>query len=457
MFMDAMTAATAKKEVRKRKRAQSGKEGEENAKAETKPGQPSKDAKVAVMAPMRFYQDTLEDNDNKDDGSKDADGDDDDSREKKARTDNGDNDNAASADSPEEPAEQVKREPGQGCGPDGPPGVLTLHRRKGPKKTLRWRPAEQLEEVRFFELDETERINVTKTFVDAKQSERTSERESFLISRKIGSAEDVMVEQMPWQPLIEVDDVQDFEYGSSSKEKIVQADREKTCLKTIYFNRSMIPDSPLEPDVITFQHVDVPIIPLLDVTGNPDGVHDFSTMPWPEAKTELQPIGNFDDLALGNFSALNQFNNLNWQAQNTKMLSMRPQQQQQQLGFGPILSADGINLNAMNPMQAFNAAGMTPMLGQSFGPNNVGFMNNFNQNVPQMMANDGRNRGANWFTGNNNNSNQSNNNWKSGNNANNNQRQGWVQNRRICKQFQRGFCRHGDSCKFYHPANGPKF
>lgn len=467
MFMDAMTAATTKKEVRKRKRTPSAKEGEENVKIETKPGQLIKDIKEEKpisMAPMRFYQDTLEDSDNKDDATKkDGEADDDEIKEKRIKTEDADNDTtAASAESPEEPVEEEKRGPGPGCGPDGPPGVLTIHRRRGPKKQLRWRPQETLEEVRFFELDETERINVTKTFVDAKQSERTSEREAFLISRKIGSAEDVMVEQMAWQPLIQVEDVPAYEYGSLSKEKTIQADREKTCLKTIYFNRSMIPDSPLEPDVITFQNVEPPTIPLFDVTGNPDAIHDFTSMPWPEAKGSPQQIGNFDDLTgLNNFSALNQFNSLNWQPPNTNMLGMRSQQQ---MGFGQMLPTDPMNINSMNPMQAFNAGNIAPMLGQQFGQTNVGFMNNFApQNVPQMLPNnnDNRNRGGNWFTGNTN-SNQSNNNWKSGNNNNNNnansQRQGWTQNRRVCKQFQRGFCRHGDSCKFYHPANnGPKF
>lgn len=482
--MDAMTAATTKKEVRKRKRLTSVKDGDEAPETRTKSGssptsaKDTKDVKTVPVAPMRFYQDTLEDSDNKDESIKkeagDGDANDDDdaeSKEKKPKTDDGQTDIPMTADSPEEPP--AKREPGPGCGPDGPPGVLTIHRRKGPKKQLRWRPQEQLEEVRFFELDETERINVTKTFVDAKQSERTSEREAFLISRKIGSAEDNMVEQMAWQPLMLVEDVPPCEPGLLSKERVIQADREKTCLKTIYFNRSMIPDSPLEPDVITFQNAEAPIIPLYDVTGNPDAVHDFTSMPWPEAKTSPQQIGNFDDLTgggLGNFSTLNQFNNLNWPGQGANMLGMRPQPQ---LGFGPMMGGggDAMNLNAMQAFGAANMTNMAPMLGQGFGPNSVGFMNNFAPNTPQIIGNENRNRVPNWFTGNNNNQ-QSNNNWKSGNNNNgNNPRQGggggagggggggggWMQNRRICKQFQRGFCRHGDSCKFYHPPNGPKF
>uniref|UniRef100_A0A182S6B1 Uncharacterized protein n=1 Tax=Anopheles maculatus TaxID=74869 RepID=A0A182S6B1_9DIPT len=93
-----------------------------------------------------------------------------------------------------------KKPPGPGCGPDGPPGVLVIHRRKGPKKQLRWRATEELEEVRYFELDVTERCNVTKSFTDMKQMERVDERQKFMLSRKVGS-EDIMVERTAWRPL----------------------------------------------------------------------------------------------------------------------------------------------------------------------------------------------------------------------------------------------------------------
>lgn len=461
MFMDAMTAATTKKEVRKRKRIPSAKEGENNG---DKANQQSKDGKDSKPAPLRFYQDTLEENENKDDASKSAtaksesNADDGIGKDKKPKTETDENeeqngkDIPASAESPEEaPEEPVKREPGPGCGPDGPPGVLTIHRRKGPKKSLRWRPQEALEEIRYFELDETERVNVTKTFVDMKQMERVSERENFLISRKVGS-EDTMVEQMEWQPLILVDDVPELAAGTNSKEKDIQAEREKTCLKTIYFNRASIPDSPHEPDVITFQNVEPPIIPLEDVTGNPDATHDFTSMPWPDPKgSPPADSGNFDNLGgVSNFGSFGQFNNLsNWPNQNS-IIGLQPPTQ---IGFGQMLAPDAIRMN-INPMQQFNTANlanMAPMMQQPFNANNVGFLNNFGQQVPPML-NDNRsgNRGGNnWFSGNNN---PTNNNWQSQGGGNNNQRQSnWIKNRRnVCTAFQRGFCRHGDKCKYLH-------
>lgn len=475
MFMDAISAATTKKEVRKRKRLPSGKEAD--MPAEKSPT--VKDSKEAIktvtaVAPMRFYQDTLEESEIKDesikmDGKESEAIDEKESREKKIKLDDGKNDEQideklieTTAESPEELIEEpVKREPGPGCGPDGPPGVLTLHRRKGPKKSLRWRPQEQLEEVRFFELDENERVNVTKAFVDMKQMEHVSEREAFIISRK-GTSEDVMTEQIPWTGMVLVDDVP--EYDVKSKEKDVQTEREKMCLKTIYFNRAMIPDSPLEPDVIAFQNIEPQIIPLFDITGNSDAIHDYTNMPWPEAKgSPPHQAGNLDDMnGVPSFGAFGQFNNINWPPQNN-LIGIRPPQIGQL-----VLPPDALNAMNLNPLHAFNAPNMAPMMGQ-LPPNNMAFINNFAQGMPPMINNNQGNRGNNWFgsgtgggvIGGGNNQNAGNNNWQpqgQNNNNNSNQRNNWIQNRRICKQFQRGFCRHGKNCKFLHPGeNGPKF
>jgi len=60
---------------------------------------------------------------------------------------------------------------------------LLLQKRKGPKKVLKWKT--DLESIRYFELDETERVNVTKTFTDMKQMEKQNEREAFQMARKL--------------------------------------------------------------------------------------------------------------------------------------------------------------------------------------------------------------------------------------------------------------------------------
>lgn len=457
MFMDAISAATSKKEVRKRKRTlSSSKELETNGdKVAT-----SKESKsVTPAAPLKFYQDTLDDDEHKESKEVKAedDGDDTETKVKKIKTDDNEQDeeetsneekSTAANEVKEEPMEEIKREPGPGCGPDGPPGVLTIHRRKGPKKSLRWKPQELLEEVRFFELDENERVNVTKTFIDMKQMERVNEREVLLNARKLGM-EDLMVEQTAWVPLIIVDDVPEHPMGVNSKERIIQADREKTCLKTIYFDRASIPDSPHEPDVIALQNVEPPVIPLFDVTGNPDAVHDFTNMPWPEPKgSPPHKTSGMDEMGgFSSFGKFTQFNNLNWpQANNLGGL------RQPIVPFRQMLGTDATNLN---PMPAFPG----PQVNQNFGPANAPFINNMHMgNLPQLIP-DSRNIRPNWLSANNTNPN---NNWQQmgqmNQNPNNNQRSNWISNRRVCKQFQRGYCRHGDSCKFLHPGvNCPPF
>lgn len=54
----------------------------------------------------------------------------------------------------------------------------------------------------------------------------------------------------------------------------------------VYFR---IPDSAAEPDMEIHPPSDPVIIPLDDVTGNPDSVNDFQNTPWPEPKPIIIP------------------------------------------------------------------------------------------------------------------------------------------------------------------------
>lgn len=480
MFMDAIAAATTKKEpTRKRKRLPSGsKDGEY-----TKDLKDGKDARNSV--PMKFYQDTLEEQEMSKDTKPSEDLknelivnavklEDEIVENKIKKVEEGSNvefvnelkDNhleKRESSSGEEEKEDERRLPGPGCGPNGPPGVLILHRRKGPKKVLKWRPQESLEEIRLFELDETERVNVTKTFVDMKQMERSSEREAFLTARKLGS-EDIMVEQMEWAPLIEVIDVAPIQHGATSKEKEIQADREKTVLKTIYFDRSSIPDSPAEPDLVAFPYVEPQIMPLYDVTGNPDAIHDFTNMPWPESKgspppvnmnmtiTDIMPFGNFNpfqpfgvqgnNINMGNLQNMGNMSNVNNMSVNN-MTNM------------PIGMAINGSMPPFNPMIGPHDMNSIPQfhgpngpIGPNFGSNGPpNFMSNFGPSI-HMNENNNRGRsGSNWSKNNN-----ANVNWQPPMGGPSSGRLNWLNRDRICKQFQRGNCRHGNRCKFLHPG-----
>ncbi|XP_021939926.1 serine/threonine-protein phosphatase 1 regulatory subunit 10-like isoform X3 [Zootermopsis nevadensis] len=340
MFMDALTAST-KKEPRKRKRrtssskdgpdtkkeAATGKE-EETIKESTPPSSPTNNGEDSKSPPivrplLKFYQDTLETNDDEkgDDGVKENEKKTDKSAsvlKGKSEEEDQNSPTPSSQDgnegSPEDAAygtgegrrrlskdDSPKEDDGyydEGKGKDStenapgkyPKGVLIYHKtKKGPKKVVRWKQEKDLETIKYFELDETERVNVTKTFMDMKQMERSNEREAFLHARKLPQ-DDTMEEKISWQPLIPIDMPPSLvEPGIHSREKDVQYAREKVILQALYFSRAMIPDSASEPDQEIHPTTDPVIIPLDDVTGNPDSVNDYQNTPWPEPKPLIIP------------------------------------------------------------------------------------------------------------------------------------------------------------------------
>ncbi|XP_037976794.2 serine/threonine-protein phosphatase 1 regulatory subunit 10 [Plutella xylostella] len=272
MFMDALNAsATNKKEPKKRKRRTSGsKDGSGEASPPHTPASPTRDAK-----PPRFYQDTLDTDDDKD---------------KSIEKENETNDNTENIDLEKKVTESMETTEPHTITVNGLKGVLCYHKKRGPKKSIKWKPEAELEEVQYFELDETERVNVTKTFTDMKNWERIHEREAFQKGRNL-SNEDVMEEKTNWRPLIPIDTEGQVhvDYGKNSKEKDIQAMRQKGTLQPLYFHKSMIPDSALEPEPETHLYSEPSIIPLEDVTGNTDNISDFRNMPWPEPKGNAPP------------------------------------------------------------------------------------------------------------------------------------------------------------------------
>ncbi|KAG7199235.1 hypothetical protein KM043_018104 [Ampulex compressa] len=552
MFMDALTASTKSKEPRKRKRRTSiTKDGPTEAKKqetsnndnrETTPppmSPPSADEKspLVVKPNFKFYQDTLETEEDKE--RKERDNSDDDTKKEKEEAieeqrdirdiddDTGSNtptpeddiDETKASDSPEDGSatESLKKD---NVSPypeiryvDGLRSVLLLQKRKGPKKTLKWKT--DLESVRYFELDETERVNVTKTFTDMKQMEKQNEREAFQMARKL-STEDLMEERTRWKPLIPIDLPPALvEPGKESREKDIQYAREKGILQALYFNRSMIPDSAAEPDEER-HHVfsDPKIIPLDDLTGNKESEKDFTSMAWPEPKPQLQP----QTPAVTNFHYPTFPHN-----QQPMMPPMGPQaamgpmpQMPQQMmapghmgqlapeiggplpaggggwrtGDGKVVVPDAMGMNPManmpgafpqgmegGPMVPPGMMGPPPMYNQQqegygmMGPEDMGF-NNMNANnfqgppgplfVPGPnfqgprgggpMHNRGRGGpGPGWYRGG---GGPGRGGWRGGG--------GWRGSGKqppVCRQFSKnGYCRIGDKCQYLHPGvNCPPF
>lgn len=430
-FMDALSASAVivKKDTKKRRRLPSN-----SSSRKDEPESP----KIEVK-PLKFYKDTLEEADEEQtNGEKSPTKElETPTEEKEIKLESGNkspvkieagekspNDTEVKTEIAEIEEQTEKRGPGIGCGPDGPPGVLVgpnMPRRK--KRPIRWRAEEELTEVRYFELDETERTNVSKTFNEQKQMEHVGERSAFMLGRKM-QTDDTMAEQTTWRALIFVDNVPEINYGSKSREVEIQAEREKFTLQELYFRHSMN-DSCTEPDPESYEHVEPQIIPLEDVTGNPDSVNNFRDIQWPAPKGELP--ATFLSNAFGNVFG-----------------GIPPA-----LGIPPI----AINNPIANPLANFPLAGipgqvirdpLNPMMSQWVIPP-APFMQ-----PPPMMAP----QAPNFPNRPMNNNYRSNNNTSNSRPHNTNTGSNWVRGnssrRGTCNQFQRtGFCRN-KNCPYIH-------
>lgn len=288
--MDALTAsATNKKEPRKRKRRISGSKDNSTSGDGSPPASPttpqtptSPTVEESKSTPLRFYQDTLDtEEDDKD-------------KEIRSKSPMEEVKDAIVSESPMSPCDKddinisLKLEineddpPPPVIMPGGLRSVLSVHKRKGPKKTLTWRTV--IQDVQYFELDETERVNVTKTFSAMKQMEHTHEREAFKKGRNITN-DDFMEEKTMWRKLIPIDGLKGaiVEPGVNSKEKEIQKVRQEKVMQAMYFN-SKIPDSPAEADHEILPASEPVSIPLEDVTGATESVNNFQNTPWPDPK-----------------------------------------------------------------------------------------------------------------------------------------------------------------------------
>ncbi|KAJ1524384.1 hypothetical protein ONE63_010884 [Megalurothrips usitatus] len=331
-FMDALNAANTKREPRKRKRRTSGSKDEptsptassatpQSSGAADGSGSPADPAAPASPASsperpvvdakpvFKFYQETLqlndddagkEDEEDKTKVKKEEDEENAEEEERKGAAEEGE-----ASDAVRMKAESVESNPEQEPDPAEeennalmereknrlPRGVLVFHRpSQRQRKSLKWKVDSELESVHYFELDETERVNVTKTsFLDMKQMERVHERENFHMTRRM-NGEDQMKEQILWTGLVPIDlPPSDVVPGFKSMEKEIQFARAKSTPASPVFLKNLgCPDTPAEPDFVSFVPKDPERIPLEDKTGA-NSVNDFTNTPWPEPKPLLIP------------------------------------------------------------------------------------------------------------------------------------------------------------------------
>ncbi|XP_071357255.1 serine/threonine-protein phosphatase 1 regulatory subunit 10 [Trachinotus anak] len=145
--------------------------------------------------------------------------------------------------------------------PRGEEESLTKKGKK--KKTVHWAEEEHLKHYFYFDLDETERVNVNKIkdFGEAAKRELMMDRQTFEMARRL--SHDTMEERVPWtppRPLTLAGSL--VTPGANSTEKLTQRDREMGILQEIFLSKESVPDSPHEPDPEPYEPMPPRLIPL---------------------------------------------------------------------------------------------------------------------------------------------------------------------------------------------------
>lgn len=181
--------------------------------------------------------------------------------------------------------------------PVGVRSVLVYHRPENrKKKSVKWKSEDDLKEVFYFLMDETERVNVnTIKFTEMMVIDKQRERENMgknrgfhgnmmgmnMMGMGMLSGEENVVEYMRWSLLpIMIPSPSTVSPGYKSQERITQAARESSTMAAFY-HPAMLPDTPREPDPEMVNRAEPKEIPLNDVTGQ-DTVYDHRNKLWPD-------------------------------------------------------------------------------------------------------------------------------------------------------------------------------
>ncbi|XP_016847209.1 serine/threonine-protein phosphatase 1 regulatory subunit 10 isoform X3 [Anolis carolinensis] len=163
---------------------------------------------------------------------------------------------------------------------ESPVDSAQLTKKGKKKKTVSWPEESKLREYFYFELDETERVNVNKIkdFGEAAKREMLKDRHAFETARRLSY--DAMEEKVPWSYPKPIDLPTPLVHpGSGSQEKFIQAEREKGILQELFLSKESVPESPHEPDPETYEPVPPKLIPLDEGGSNNAKTEDLMKQP----------------------------------------------------------------------------------------------------------------------------------------------------------------------------------
>ena len=165
-------------------------------------------------------------------------------------------------------------------------GILVYHRGKEKRnKRIKFKPDSEIVSIKYFELDEDERVNVNKVkFENMRKFELNMEKAAL----KSNNLQDEETDNDRWYKpnSITVEGRQPFTYGHNSKEKDIQFNREKTVLAAFLYTKETIPDTPSEPDAAVLSSPNRAVqIPLDDLSDEGGTEQDYSSGGWPEPQT----------------------------------------------------------------------------------------------------------------------------------------------------------------------------
>ncbi|CAK8674383.1 unnamed protein product [Clavelina lepadiformis] len=176
--------------------------------------------------------------------------------------------------------------------PPTEPSKPKLNKYGKPMKTVRWHDDSRLESIRYFELEEGERVNVTtQNFKDALHRDRLQERERMGGFHPKGDGD--------WKKPKLIDlPAQLVEIGCNSLERELQNKREKSVLQVIFLTPDMIPDCPVEPDPEPYEMIPPKMIPLDD----PNEPAPVTSTPSPTPEENPDVLTNMISTVVGNGS-----------------------------------------------------------------------------------------------------------------------------------------------------------